>query len=73
MSDPLRQALQGIWSSAAPAWERHADFVDDRGAEVAQAMLEPAGSLADAERLRKSTGGSCSSNRRPPAFPDQGI
>ena len=34
--------------------------------------VEPEGSLADAERLRKSTRGSCSCNRRPPAFLDQG-
>jgi hypothetical protein len=49
MSDPLRQALQGIWSSAAPAWERHADFVDDRGAEVAQTMLDAAALRPDHE------------------------
>ena len=39
MSDPLRQSLHGIWSAAAPAWGSHADYVDDRGATVAQAML----------------------------------
>jgi SAM-dependent methyltransferase len=56
MSDPLRQALQGIWSSAAPAWERHADFVDDRGAKVAQAMLDAAALRPDQRVLEVACG-----------------
>ena len=56
MSDPLRQALQGIWSSAAPAWERNADFVDDRGAEVAQAMLDAAALRPDQRVLELACG-----------------
>jgi SAM-dependent methyltransferase len=40
VSDLLRQSLHGIWSAAAPAWASHADYVDDRGATVTQAMLE---------------------------------
>ncbi len=43
MSDPLRQALQGSWSAAAPAWARHADYVDDRQSAVTQVMLDMAG------------------------------
>jgi len=56
MSDPLRQALQGIWSSAAPAWERHADFVDERGAEVAEAMLHAAALGPDQRILELACG-----------------
>src|ERR1700742_689557 len=56
MSDPLRQALQGIWSSAAPAWGRHADFVDDRGAEVAEAMLDAAALRPDERVLELACG-----------------
>lgn len=48
--DPMRQALRAIWSSAAPAWGRYADFVDDRGAEVAHAMLAAA-ALRPEERV----------------------
>jgi SAM-dependent methyltransferase len=56
VTDPLRQALQGIWSSAAPAWWRHADFVDDRGAEVAQAMLDAAALRPDERVLELACG-----------------
>ncbi|AFM19943.1 methylase involved in ubiquinone/menaquinone biosynthesis [Mycolicibacterium chubuense NBB4] len=34
--------LHAIWSSVAPAWSEHADFVDERGAEVGAAMLAAA-------------------------------
>jgi SAM-dependent methyltransferase len=54
--DPMRQALQAIWSSAAPAWGRHADFVDDRGAEVAHAMLEAAALRPDERVLELACG-----------------
>lgn len=40
--DPLRQALRGMWSSVAPAWEAEADAVDDRAAPVTIALLEAA-------------------------------
>ena len=52
----MRQALQGIWSSAAPAWQRHADFVDDRSAEVAQAMLDAAALRPDQRVLELACG-----------------
>ncbi|HEY7051540.1 MAG TPA: methyltransferase type 11, partial [Mycobacterium sp.] len=39
MTDPLQEALHGMWASAAPAWRRHADLVDERGAVVTEAML----------------------------------
>ena len=39
----------------------------------ASRAVEPAGSLADAERLRKSICGSCSGKRRPPAFPTKEV
>ena len=42
MTDVIRDLLRNIWSTAAPAWGRHADYVDDRGAVVTQAMLEAA-------------------------------
>ena len=56
MTDPLRQALHGIWSAAALAWGRHADFVDDRGAEVAQAMLHAAALRPDERVLELACG-----------------
>jgi SAM-dependent methyltransferase len=31
--------LHAIWSTAAPSWNEHADFVEDRGAVVSAAML----------------------------------
>ena len=39
MTDFLRDALRNIWSTAAPAWGRHADYADHRGAVITQAML----------------------------------
>lgn len=37
--DGLRAGLRGVWASAAPGWERHADFIDARGAPVTEQML----------------------------------
>lgn len=34
--------LHAIWSAVAPAWDRYADFVDERGAKVGAAMLAAA-------------------------------
>jgi SAM-dependent methyltransferase len=34
--------LHAMWSAAAPSWGAHADFVDERGAVVGQAMLAAA-------------------------------
>jgi SAM-dependent methyltransferase len=38
-SDPFRAALHHMWSAAAPGWERHAAYVDERGAAVTAALL----------------------------------
>lgn len=38
--DDLRGRLHGMWASVAPAWAEHAGYADERGAGVAQAMLE---------------------------------
>ena len=35
--------LRAIWSAAAPAWGKHADYIDARGAVVVTAMLDAAG------------------------------
>jgi len=36
----LRAHLHGMWSSVADAWGEHADYIDERGAEVTARMLE---------------------------------
>ena len=36
----LREQLHGMWGSVAGAWERHADYVDARGAELTERMLD---------------------------------
>src|SRR3954465_5359812 len=41
-SEELRAALHAMWASAAPSWGEHADYVDTRGAVVAEAMLAAA-------------------------------
>jgi len=56
MSDPLRQSLHGIWSATAPAWGSHADYVDDRGATVTQAMLAALGLRPEARVLELACG-----------------
>ncbi|MDT5016258.1 MAG: hypothetical protein QOD39_2418 [Mycobacterium sp.] len=38
-ADESSAALRAIWGTAAPAWGTHAEYVDTRGAEVAQAMI----------------------------------
>src|SRR5256885_16844605 len=35
--------LPGMWGSVAWAWEEHAEFVDGRGAEVTERMLDLTG------------------------------
>ena len=52
MSDPLR----AIWSAAAEAWGRHAEYVDTRGAVVTQAMLSVAGLRAGERVLELACG-----------------
>ncbi|WP_082683060.1 class I SAM-dependent methyltransferase [Mycobacterium sp. GA-1285] len=48
--DGCDAALRSMWASVAPAWGLNADFVDRRGAAVAQAMLD-AVSLRRGERV----------------------
>ena len=38
-SGDLRARLHRMWASVAPAWEKHADYVDARGASITEAML----------------------------------
>ena len=38
----LRASLQSMWASVAPSWGYHADYVDTRGAAVAEAMVDAA-------------------------------
>ena len=38
--DQLRAGLHGMWASVAGGWAEHADYVDARGAEVSEAMLD---------------------------------
>ena len=35
-----REQLHAMWSTAAPSWAEHADYVDSRGAPLATAMIE---------------------------------
>jgi SAM-dependent methyltransferase len=39
----LRSSLRAMWASVAPSWGEHADYVETRGAAVAEAMLDAAG------------------------------
>lgn len=49
MEDELRASLRAMWAAAAPSWGQQADYVDTRGAAVAEAMLDAA-SLGVGER-----------------------
>ena len=40
--DPVRAALHQMWQGAAPSWEQHADYVDERCAPITLAMLDAA-------------------------------
>ncbi|WP_006246173.1 class I SAM-dependent methyltransferase [Mycolicibacterium tusciae] len=46
----LRASLRAMWASVAPSWGQHADYVDTRGAVVADGMLDAA-HLAPGERV----------------------
>src|SRR2546422_3586489 len=35
----LRALVHGMWAAVAPGWAEHAAYADERGAEVAEAML----------------------------------
>src|SRR6266508_106360 len=37
--DERRAGMHGMWASVAPQWGEHADYVDQRGAEVTAVML----------------------------------
>jgi ubiquinone/menaquinone biosynthesis C-methylase UbiE len=39
-TDDLHAQLHGMWAAVAPSWEQHADYVDARGALVADEMIE---------------------------------
>lgn len=56
MTDFLRDALRNIWSTAAPAWGEHADYVDARGAVITQVMLEVADVRTEARVLDLACG-----------------
>lgn len=56
MTNFIRDLLRNIWSTAAPAWGRHADYVDERGAVVTAAMLDAAGVRPGARVLELACG-----------------
>jgi len=39
-ADDLRAGLHGMWAAVAGSWEEYAEYVDARGASVAEKMLE---------------------------------
>ncbi|MDT5337003.1 MAG: hypothetical protein QOD90_2508 [Mycobacterium sp.] len=55
-NEELRAALRAMWASAAPSWGEHADYVDTRGAAVADAMLAAAGLRAGESVLELACG-----------------
>src|SRR6266536_3030612 len=38
--DELRARLRGMWASVAGEWQKHAGYVDERGAPITETMLE---------------------------------
>jgi SAM-dependent methyltransferase len=38
--DPLRNRLHGMWNSVAGGWAAHIDYIEERGAGVAELMLD---------------------------------
>src|SRR6266545_5431714 len=38
--DELRARLRGMWASVAGEWQKHAGYVDERGAPITEKMLE---------------------------------
>src|SRR6185312_1237337 len=48
--DGLRRQLHGMWSSVAPGWADHADWVEARGASLTEGMLDLA-ALERGERV----------------------
>lgn len=41
--DALRQHVHGMWAGVAPRWAEHADYVDERGADLTAELLDGAG------------------------------
>jgi ubiquinone/menaquinone biosynthesis C-methylase UbiE len=39
-SDDLRAHLHGMWSGVAGSWAEHADYADERGAQVTEQLLD---------------------------------
>jgi ubiquinone/menaquinone biosynthesis C-methylase UbiE len=39
-TDELRSRLHGMWASVAPGWADHADFIDARGRDLTERMLD---------------------------------
>jgi len=39
-NDPLRNQLHAMWNSVAGGWAAHVDYIEERGAEVTEAMLD---------------------------------
>jgi ubiquinone/menaquinone biosynthesis C-methylase UbiE len=39
-TDELRTGLHALWNSVAPAWDRHAEFTDRRGASLTRRLIE---------------------------------
>jgi ubiquinone/menaquinone biosynthesis C-methylase UbiE len=49
-ADELRAGMHLMWGAVAPGWERNADFVDSRGADMTAVMLAKA-DLREGERI----------------------
>ena len=49
-ADALRAQLRTMWGAVAPGWEEYAEFIDSRGAELTEAMLQAA-ELKPGERV----------------------
>jgi len=54
--EALRVRLHAMWAAVATGWERHADYVDARGADVTAAMLDRA-QLRSGERVLELASG----------------
>src|SRR5437763_283821 len=54
-ADQIRAGIHGMWATVAPAWEQHADHVDERGA-VGPARGEPVARLGARRGLHPARG-----------------
>ena len=48
--DELRERLREMWAAVAPGWGEHADYVDERSAQLTERMLERV-AIAPGERV----------------------